>query len=40
MILFIVGMTGLALIVTGFQLLEAQELTATLYSPTILSYGQ
>ena len=33
MILFIVGMTGLALIVTGFQLLEAQELTATLYLP-------
>jgi TRAP-type C4-dicarboxylate transport system permease small subunit len=31
MILFIVGMTGMALIIMGFQLLEAHEVTPTLY---------
>jgi len=33
MILFIVGMTGMALIVMGFQLLEAKEVTPTLFLP-------
>jgi len=33
MILFIVGTTGLALIVMGFHLLKAKEVTPTLYLP-------